>query len=661
MPDGHGGEKAYFTQAGHELVISKSNLLRFRDEIGFMASAKQEKLDGALASYGARGPYAESFTATVEAIEPLGIEPVYDLTEPLTHSFVANGIVVHNCGEQWLGPYENCCLGSINLGVHVTHDADGKPVVDWDLLRRSIYESTHFLDNVVTANAYVPAIPEVAQAAYRARRIGLGIMGLGDMMYLLGIRYGSEDGQEFAAQIMEFVRYHCMEKSIELAEKRGPFLAYEGSIYDPKQPGGMKWQPPTAVTPFVRDWGRPSLDWNKIVEGINQSGIRNAAQTTVAPTGTIATVCGCEGYGCEPVFALGYIRHFKDGDRNVELPYTSPHFEHALDATDLSEKQKEAIKQRVAITGSCQDIAELPEQLRHTFVVSSDITADEHVRMQAAIQAFVDNSISKTCNFPEGATEEDVAKAYLLAWELGCKGLTVYVTGSRQEVVLETKATKEKKSEDGTAAPAVVATSSAPAATYANGSNGTHGTESKRAEIAPAVHEVKPVVTKRPRPSILKGSTYRKETPLGTAYITVNSDERGEPFEVFLNVGKVGSDVSAVSEATGRLISLILRMPASLPPSERLRWVMDEMAGIGGGRPLGFGANRVRSLPDGIAQVLAEHLSDLPPAREEMHVEQLALPIAQRPIGDICPECGEAAFLNIEGCRKCATCGYSEC
>ena len=271
------------------------------------------------------------------------------------------------------------------------------------------------------------------------------------------------------------------------------------------------------------------------------------------------------------------------------------------------------------------------------------------------------NSISKTCNFPEGATEEDVAKAYLLAWELGCKGLTVYVTGSRQEVVLETKATKEKKSEDSAAAPAVVATSSAPAATYANGSNGTHGTENKRAEIASAVHEVKPVVTKRPRPSILKGSTYRKETPLGTAYITVNSDERGEPFEVFLNVGKVGSDVSAVSEATGRLISLILRMPASLPPSERLRWVMDEMAGIGGGRPLGFGANRVRSLPDGIAQVLAEHLSDLPPAREEMHVEQLALPIAQRPIGDICPECGEAAFLNIEGCRKCATCGYSEC
>lgn len=584
-------------------------------------------------------------------------------SNPVPHLYALEA--TNPCGEQWLGPYENCCLGSINLGVHVTKDASGKPVVDWDLLRQSIYESTHFLDNVVTANAYVPVVPEVAEAAYRARRIGLGIMGLGDMMYLLGIRYGSEEGQEFAAQIMEFVRYHCMEKSIELAKERSPFLAFDGSIYDPKQEGGMKWQPPTSLVPFTRNWGRPALDWSKIVEGIKKHGIRNAAQTTVAPTGTIATVCGCEGYGCEPVFALGYIRHFKDGDKDVELTYTSPLFENALNATNLSEKQKEAIKQHVAITGSCQDVKELPEALRHTFVVSSDITAEEHVRMQAAIQAFVDNSISKTCNFPEGATEEDVAKAYMLAWELGCKGLTVYVTGSRQEVVLETKATKEKKEESANVSAAT--NGHAPEVPYTNGhgTNGTNGVngnhEVKHVEVAQVIADTKPVITKRPRPSVLRGTTYRKETPLGTAYITVNSDERGEPFEVFLNVGKVGSDVAAVSEATGRLISLILRMPATLPPTERLRWVLDEMVGIGGGRPLGFGAKRVRSLPDGIAQVLAEHLSELPPVYEEQRHEQLALPMAQRPIGDICPECGEAAFLNIEGCRKCATCGYSEC
>ena len=588
-------------------------------------------------------------------------------SNPVPHLYALEA--TNPCGEQWLGPYENCCLGSINLGVHVTQDAEGNAVVDWDLLRQSIQESTHFLDNVVTANAYVPVIPEVAEAAHRARRIGLGIMGLGDMMYLLGIRYGSAEGQEFAAQIMEFVRFHCMETSVDLAEARAPFLAYEGSIYDPKQEGGMKWQPPTAVAPFTRDWGRPTLDWNKIVQGITQHGIRNAAQTTVAPTGTIATVCGCEGYGCEPVFALGYIRHFKDGDKNVELPYTSPLFENALNATTLSDKLKDAIKQRVASTGSCQDVMELPAEMRHTFVVSSDITADEHVRMQAAIQAFVDNSISKTCNFPEGATEEEVANAYLLAWELGCKGLTVYVTGSRQEVVLETKATKDKKGE-GSAAAVNGHTSEAYANGHGTNGNGTNGHspngvngnhESKHAEVDQVIHDIKPLVTKRPRPSVLRGTTYRKETPLGTAYITLNSDERGEPFEIFLNVGKAGSDVAAVSEATGRLMSLILRMPAALPATERLRWVLDEMAGIGGGRPLGFGANRVRSLPDGIAQVLAEHLSDMPTIPEDDHHEQLALPIAQRPIGDICPECGEAAFLNIEGCRKCATCGYSEC
>lgn len=643
MPDGRGGEQLYYTQAGHELVIAKSNLLRFRDEIGFIVSAKQEKLDAALASYGKRGPYSEHFTATVQAIEPLGVEPVYDLTEPLTHSFVANGIVVHNCGEQWLGPYENCCLGSINLGKHVTTAEDGTPVVDWALLERTIRESTYFLDNVVSANAYVPAVPEVAEAAYRARRIGLGIMGLGDMMFKLGIRYGSPEGQEFAAQIMEFVRYHCMLQSIELAEQRGPFLAFEGSIYDDKREGGMSWQPPKPLVPYAHDWGRPQVDWNKVVSGIKQHGIRNAAQTTVAPTGTIATVCGCEGYGCEPVFALGYVRYFKDGDNDVELVYTSPLFEQALDATSLSEAQKEHIKQKVAVTGSCQDLDELPAALRNAFVVSSDITAEEHVRMQAAIQAFVDNSISKTCNFPEDATEEDVAKAYQLAWELGCKGLTVYVTGSRQEVVLETQATREKKS----------------GGEETSASNGYVKGEVVYGHVNG--HDIKPVVTKRPRPAMLTGSTYRKETPLGTAYITLNSDENKEPFEVFLNVGKAGSEVAAVSEAIGRLMSLVLRMPASLPPSERLRWIMDEMAGIGGGRPMGFGANRVRSLPDGIAQVIAEHLSELPPGRGEFQGEQLALPIAERPIGDICPECGEAAFLNIEGCRKCAVCGYSEC
>lgn len=576
-------------------------------------------------------------------------------TNPVPHLYALEA--TNPCGEQWLGPYENCCLGSINLAQHVTTTPDGQPVVDWEQLCRTIYESTHFLDNVVSANAYVPAVPEVAEAAYRARRIGLGIMGLGDMMYKLGIRYGSEEGQEFAAQIMEYVRYHSMAKSVELAKDRGPFLAFAGSIYDPQQPGGMQWQAPKPLQPFVRDWQRPQLDWSSIVHGIEQHGLRNAAQTTVAPTGTIATVVGCEGYGCEPVFALGYIRHFKDGDRNVELYYTSPLFEQALNASDLSNDDKARIKQHAATYGTCQDLDDLPEFLRHTFVVSSDITAEEHVYMQAAIQAFTDNSISKTCNFPEGATEEDVAQAYMLAWQTGCKGLTVYVTGSRQQVVLETKATRVKKEEptDAAAANGLV---HADTNGVVHGSNGHYVSESLDAV---SQVEFRPAMTKRPRPKRLQGATYRKETPLGTAYITVNSDDGGQPFEVFMNVGKAGTEVTAVSEAMGRLISLVLRMPASLPPTERLRWVTEELVGIGGGRPLGFGANRVRSLPDGVAQVLAEHLSDLPQGEEELPAEQLALPINTKPIGDICPECGEASFLNVEGCRKCHVCGYSEC
>jgi ribonucleoside-diphosphate reductase alpha chain len=582
-------------------------------------------------------------------------------TNPVPHLYDLEA--TNPCGEQWLGPYENCCLGSINLARHVTTDDAGKTVVDWELLRRSIYESTHFLDNVVSANAYVPAVPEVAEAAYRARRIGLGIMGLGDLMYYLGIRYGSEEGQEFAAQVMEFVRYHCMARSIELAEARGSFLAFTDSIYDPQQLGGMKWQPPTPLRPFVRNWGRPQLDWSAIVRGIEQYGLRNAAQTTVAPTGTIATVVGCEGYGCEPVFALGYIRHFKDGDRDVELYYTSPLFEQALNATDLSDADKSRIKQHAATYGTCQDLEDLPEHLHHTFVVSSDITAEEHVLMQAAIQAFTDNSISKTCNFPEGATEEEVAKAYMLAWESGCKGLTVYVTGSRQIVVLETKATRGKKDEPAaTTEPA--GHSNGVGHVAGNGTNGVNGTNGYHVEAADVVeyeNEFRPAMVKRPRPKKLHGATYRKETPLGTAYITVNSDDHDQPFEVFMNVGKAGTEVTAVSEAMGRLISLVLRMPAALPPTERLRWVTEELVGIGGGRPLGFGANRVRSLPDGVAQVLAEHLTDLPQVDEELQPEQLALPINTKPIGDICPECGEASFLNVEGCRKCHVCGYSEC
>ncbi|MGC8781371.1 MAG: LAGLIDADG family homing endonuclease, partial [Anaerolineae bacterium] len=254
---------------------------------------------------------------------------------------------------------------------------------------------------------------------------------------------------------------------------------------------------------------------------------------------------------------------------------------------------------------------------------------------------FVANGLGNhnTINFPSTATVEDVAAAYRLAWQLGCKGLTVYVAGSRQEVVLETKAISAQKEKQSLAAE----------------------------PPAPVPAEPAYPAQRRPRPAVLPGMTYRKETPLGTAFITVNVNGQAQPFEVFLNVGKAGSDVASVSEALGRLISLVLRLPSPLDPTERLKLIIDQLAGIGGGRTLGFGAHRVRSLPDAIAQVLREHLNGhfeilgQAPEVAEPGAEQLALPIADRPIGDLCPDCGQATFIATEGCRKCYACGYSEC
>jgi len=278
--------------------------------------------------------------------------------------------------------------------------------------------------------------------------------------------------------------------------------------------------------------------------------------------------------------------------------------------------------------------------------------------MQGALQAFVDNSLSKTVNFHENATEEDVAKAYMMAWELGCKGITVYVTASRDIVVLETKATADKKE-----APAVVAPQAQP----------------KPASVAPTMYHE----TKKARPRALTGKTYNVDTPAGKAFITINQNGGEHPFEAFINTAKAGSETAAVSEAIGRLISYILRMASPIAPTERMREVVRQLLGIGGGRSLGMGPNRVRSLPDGIGQVLDMYLrekSGALPVMEDKRsspeektngnggghkIEEEAAVAAQPPsamkIGDLCPECGEAAVVNEEGCRKCYACGFSEC
>lgn len=361
-------------------------------------------------------------------------------SNPLPHMYTLEA--TNPCGEQFLGPYENCCLGSVNLRQHLKKVKDQKFTheVDWEMLASTIDSAVRFLDNVIDANKYVPSVPELEEAAHKIRRIGLSIMGLSDMMYLVNVRYGSKEGQDFASQIMEFIRYHTMTASIHLAKHRGAFPAIKGSIYDPDD---FLFRAPKSLVRHIVNWGRPSLDWSKLIRNLKKYGIRNGAQNTIAPTGSIATISGLEGYGCEPVFALSYTRNTREGAEKEgkewrEMQYESSLFEEALKKIGVSKVKRNQIFEQVrGNEGSCQGLKNIPKDIRDTFVISSDLSVKEHVRMQAVLQRFVDNSISKTINFPAGATPEQVGKAYILGWELGLKGMTVYVEGSREQVVLQ--------------------------------------------------------------------------------------------------------------------------------------------------------------------------------------------------------------------------------
>jgi ribonucleoside-diphosphate reductase alpha chain len=471
-------------------------------------------------------------------------------------------------------------------------------------------------------------------------------------MYSMGIRYGSDEGQEFSAQVSEFIRFHAMKTSIELAKERGPFLKIRGSIYDPLN---LKWSPPKPLRPYLRNWDRPEVNWEEVANGIRFYGIRNGATTTIAPTGTISTVAGIEGYGCEPVFALAYYRNVYQaaGDAGkMTLTYVSPSFQKAIDSLDLSPDEKNKIVEEVANAGTCQHIKELPDSIKKVFAVSADITPEEHIQTQASIQAFIDNSISKTCNFPANASREDVAKVYMMGWELGCKGLTVYVAGSRTEVVLETKGAKDikdgKTSKD-TKVPPV---------------------EEKEELVPSDVH------TGTERGYKLSGNTYKVKTPQGKAFITVNKGIDGRPIEVFLNVGKAGSDVSGLSEGLGRVISGWLREPNS--SGETGKEIISQLIGIGGTRSVGFGKTKVSSIPDAIAKVLADEFGFRITSKEaangngngenhevETDEENIVTEKSSESSAfantDVCPECGNYTLVQEEGCAKCYSCGYSHC
>ena len=471
------------------------------------------------------------------------------------------------CGEQPLLPFEACNLGSINLSCfHVPgHEQDADPFeggIDWEELRRVIRLAVRFLDNVIDASRF--PLDRIAETVRRNRKIGLGVMGFADLLFLLGVPYDSPEGTALAERIMSFINAEGHAASAMLAEERGPFPAYETSVYARQGLG-----------PY-----------------------RNATVTTIAPTGTLSIIAGCSS-GVEPLFALCFTRNILDGERLVEV---NPHFEAALHRVNEATPE---LMESVARTGSIQQMDFLPASLRKVFVTAMDIDPVWHLRMQAAFQRHTDNAVSKTVNLPNSATREDIHAIYWMAYEEGCKGVTVYRDGCKNLQVLATGEGQKKM--DGNAAPA------------------------------------EPVSTVRKRPDILQGFTQKVQTGLGAMYLTVNEVD-GKPFEVFATIGKSGRSITAKAEAIGRLVSLALRSGVSV------RDIVTQIKGIGGEHPVFRGKGLLLSIPDAIAWVLERrYLKDQP-------VSMLAPDLEEHR----CHECGGELIFQ-EGCLICPQCGYSRC
>ncbi len=437
-------------------------------------------------------------------------------------------------------------------------------------------------------------LPEIMAEVHANRRIGLGVMGWADLLIQLGIPYDSEAALELGDKIMEFITTIGRDESARLAEERGPFPNWSRSIY--------------------RE-GRP---------------LRNSTVTTIAPTGTISIIAGCSS-GIEPLFAVAY-SHIV-GDRH--LTFVNPHFEAVARRRGFYSPE---LMDKVATHGTLHDLPEVPEDVRGVFVTAHEIGPEWHVRMQAAFQQHTDNGVSKTINLPNSATVEDVARAYRTAYDLGCLGITVFRDGC-------------KSAHGGQVLH--VGTSAAGAGAAAAGKED----EKKERAAGEEGAVVKVDATVKPRPRTLRGVTYRIDTPLGTGYVHVNQGPSGEPFEIFLNVGKAGSDVQADAEALGRLISLVLRMPSPLSPRDRVEEIVKQLDRIGGRRDAGMGPGRVRSIPDAIAQVLAEHVGLREPGVE--HIREARE--GRMKATDMCPDCQNFTLVFEEGCQKCHVCGFSEC
>jgi len=460
------------------------------------------------------------------------------------------------CGEQPLLPYESCNLGSINL-TRMLRSRDGTAEIDYPRLAETVKVAVRFLDNVIDVNKF--PLKEIGEMTRKARKIGLGVMGFADMLIRLGIPYDSEEALKTATEVMRFIREEAGKASAELAEERGVFPAFEGSIYD--VPGGPK--------------------------------MRNASCTTIAPTGTLSIIAGCSS-GIEPLFALSYTRNILDGAQLVEV---HPYFEEVAQREDF---YSEELMKRLADGAKLHDVDGIPDEIKRLFVTAHEIKPEWHVRMQAAFQKSTDNAVSKTVNFPQQATKEDIASVYMLAYEEGLKGITIYRDGSREGQVLTT-GKKEVKAEG--------------------------------AKLVP-----------RKRSKTTSGVTEKVTTGCGNIYVTVNSDEEGI-CEVFSHLGKSGGCASAQLEATCRLISLALRSGVDVAS------IVRQLRGIRCPSIAWEKGKSVLSCADAIASVLEKHTTGYEgkPKVEDYGAKNLA---------GQCPDCGNLLVYQ-EGCFVCPSCGYT--
>ncbi len=468
------------------------------------------------------------------------------------------------CGEQPLLPYESCNLGSLNLARMVK---DGG--VDYKKLKKLVWKSVHFLDNVIDVNKY--PIQKIADTTRSNRKIGLGVMGWADMLIQLGVPYNSDKAILLAEEVMGFIQKEGKNASAALAEERGVFPNYPESIYD----GKMKQ--------------------------------RNATVTTIAPTGTLSILAGCSS-GVEPLFAVSYVRNVMEGTKLLEV---NPYFEKVAKERGFWSRE---LMEKIAEKGSLHDFQEIPEEVRAVFLTAHDISPVEHIAMQAAFQKHVDNAVSKTVNFSHSATTKDVEDVYLFAYDLGCKGVTVYRDGSREEQVLSTGATGK--------------------------------TAAKEAE-QPAVQAK---IVPRKRPEAIIGETRTMKTGCGTIYVTVNEDEHGQLFELFTHMGKAGGCASSQAEAIGRLVSLALR--SNIEPEA----IINQLKGITCHQQTWASGGKITSCSDAIAKALERYTEKGSGSNGHGNGHGNG----ETMLIGACPECG-GAVEHEGGCAVCHSCGFTKC